>query len=63
MTHGNNNNNKGNNMKTTYKLLTLATSLIFFPMVTVALSLGMPSGLVLFALITYITVLTTTLTK
>ena len=44
-------------MKTAHKLMILASPVIFLPMIVIAMGLGMPSGLVLFGLVTYIAVL------
>ena len=50
--------NKGNKkMKTAHKLMVLSSSIFFLPMVAIAMGLGMPSGLVLFGLVTYTAVL------
>ena len=50
--------NKGiKTMETKSKLMILASPVIFLPMIVIAMGLGMPSGLVLFGLVTYIAVL------
>ena len=40
-------------MKTAHKFLTLATSILFLPMIAPALYLGVPEELILVALVTY----------
>ena len=45
--------NKGNKMKTSHKLLILASPVVFLPMIVIAMGLGMNDGLVLFGLVTY----------
>ena len=44
-------------METKSKLMILASPVIFLPMIVLAMGLGMPSGLVLFGLVTYTAVL------
>ena len=50
-------NKRNNKMKTAHKLMILASPVIFLPMIVIAMGLGMPSGLVLFGLVTYTAVL------
>ena len=50
-------NKRTKKMKTAHKLMILSSSIFFLPMAAIAMGLGMPSGLVLFGLVTYIAIL------